>query len=703
MNSKLYFSLIIMAIGITGIRCFGESGLPALQYYEKGLEKQKQEKRAEAFAYFKLASKKDPPNPLYSWAAATAADNKNDAFVNAEDAWRKGMKRPEVLFLRAALSLHTTKQEALAYTLSGYNEMPDTIKTPQLRGDIFFRFGEFDSALALWGPLYAKTPSGDLSLQISLAYSGKGNFQKARRVLMAARAKRLLDRRGYGALAAQLAFAFDYKTIDTLFFELRQQGLFNDTAQLDYSDFLLVQERYSDAEKTLDRIKLAADHTGDNVINFQARTRLYLIYCMLKQPENIRQLASLIPTTSLFLKQEQLYAKGVLDFMSGTSKASEEIEVSRKSLPNSSAINLLYARINADAGNLEKAATGYAALPALSSRSPRILSERATLLYKSGKDDDALALISDLHGRNFYSKQSLELFRDIMLKKKIMEKGLAAQKMLEKHYAHDAGVLVKKGMLALEAGKYDTALSVFTALSKEYTQEENFEALRISVFMIKKDYERVIRECSEKKASSATLAPLQARALERLGRAGEAKQVFQKACGEMRTKDLLLEYAFFLLDIKQPDTAAAVFDQVIAMSKKDKKTDKNELALLYNDLAWALVTSGTSPSKALDAARRAHDLSPDNLNILDTYSEALIMAGKYDDCISLFKNNPAIIKEPQLLYRLGTAYEKKKYASDACKIYSLALSVSDSASQRLKVSFDKSELTERLEALKKAK
>lgn len=703
MNKKILLFFLILTFLFSGISCSAGSELSAQQCYEKGMEKLRQEKKSEAFACFVLASKKDPSNPAYNWAAATAADNRNDAFVNAEDAWRKGLKLPQVLFLRAALSLHANKQEALEYALSGYKEMPDSVKTPDVRGEIFCRFGSYDSALTIWKPLYAKKPSGPLCVQIAMAYNAKADFQKARQILTDGRGRGLLDRAGYGVLASLLAFSFEYKSIDTLFYEMRQRGLLNDTACLDYADFLLSQERYNDAEKVLDKIKFGGG-ASDGAVNFQARIRLYFISFMLRQPEKIKQLETLVPANSAFKNQEKALIKSVTDVMTGSSKAFEEIEVSRRALPNSAVIGLLCARMNLDRGNYENASACYASLPALFSRSPRVLAERATILYKSGKDDDALSLINDLHGRNFYSKQSLELFRDIMLKKKSMEKCMAAQKMLEKRFPDDTGVILKKGILALAAGNTDTALSIFAVLSKAYPGEERFDALRISAFMVKKDYDRVIRECRASKASAATLAPIEAKALAYVGKIDEAMQVYEKALSEKKTKGLLLEYAFFLLDSKQPDKAARMFEELIAMNKNDRKSDKNETAVLYNDLAWALVTSDTcSSARLLDAAQHAYDLAPENLNILDTYSEALLKTGRFDDCIRLLKDNPLVIKEPTMLYHLGIAFEKTKDIRSACATYRLALAQADSAAPRLPVNFNRSELAARVQNMTKAK
>jgi tetratricopeptide (TPR) repeat protein len=681
--------------------CFSGPEISAQQYFEKGMEKQKQGKRSEAYDCFRQAIKKDPSNPLYSWAAASSAGNREDAFTNAEDAWAKGYKRPQGLFFRTALSFHGNRQEALTFALNAFKEMPDSFRTPEVRGDLFFRFEEYDSALAQWEPLYSRSPSPTVCRQIALAYSGKGDFVKAQGVLSEARRKNLLDRAGLSALATLYAFTFDYAAVDSLFRDMNRQGLFNDTSQMEYAEILVVQDRYDNALKILGGTHNSLLAKGDAGLAFRARTLLYLLYYMKKQPDGIMRTASMIPKEFPFQKAEKTFAETAADTTLDSAQSLAKIEVNRKALPPSPSLDLVIARENMARGNFKKSAEYFSSLPPLFNRSPRVLAERATVHFAMGADSVALALINILHIRKLYTKQSLEVFRDIMLKNNILEKGMAAQSVLEKQYPRDAGVVLKKGLIALAAGKTDSAFAVFSALAKQYPDNDDFEVLRISVLLMQKKYDKVLGECTRSRASPAALASVQARALHYSGKIPEARTVFEKLTQEKKTRRLLLDYTTFLLETSQFDRAVPVFKDLIADSRKNAGAGSTELGLMYNNLAWSCLKADSCPeTELLGAAKRAYSLASDNPHILDTYAEALLKTGRYDDCIKLLKDNPLVVKEPRLLFHLGTAFEKKNNRYEACQTYSSAVLAAGTGPHQLPVNFDTSEISAHVRELK---
>jgi tetratricopeptide (TPR) repeat protein len=704
MNKNPPLLLLSIIILFNAFRCFSGNEQTAQQYYEKGLENQKQEKRSEAYDCFRQACKKDPSNPLYHWAAATSAGNREDAFTNAEDAWAKGYKRPEALFFRTALSFHGNRHEALTFALNAFKEMPDSFRTPEIRGDLFFRFEEFDSALAQWEPLFSKSPSGQLCRQIALAYSGKGDFKKARSVLIEARKKNLLDRAGLSALATLYSFTFEYAAVDSLFQAMQHQGLFNDTTRVEYADLLVAQERYGDAVKLLSGIHNSLLAKGDTHLAFRVRALMYLIYYTEKQPDGIRHVAGMIPQDFSFYKAEKSFAEAAAGATLDSGQSLALLEVNRKALPASSSIDLVVARENGARGNYKNSAAGFSSLPPIFSHSPRVLAERATAYFAMGADSVALALINILHVRKLYTKQSLELFRDIMLKKNILEKGMAAQAVLEKRFPRDAGVILKKGMLALAAGKTDSAFVVFSSLAKEYPDNEDFEVLRISMLLMQKKYDAALEECGRSRASPAALAPVQARALHFSGKPQEARNAFEKMIREKKTQRLLLDYTSFLLETSQFDRAVPVFKDLIAESKKNTGTNNRELALMYNNLAWACLNADPCPEgELLSAAKRAYALASYNPHVLDTYAEALLKTNRYDECIRLLKDNPLAVKEPQLLFHLGTAFEKKNNKYEACQTYVSAVLAAGTGQHQLSVNFDTSEVSARVKALKSSR
>lgn len=54
---------------------------------------------------------------------------------------------------------------------------------------------------------------------------------------------------------------------------------------------------------------------------------------------------------------------------------------------------------------------------------------------------------------------------------------------------------------------------------------------------------------------------------------------------------------------------------------------------VYNSLAWEFALKKKYPEKTLEAAKRAHELAPDDANIMDTLAEAYYAAGNYEQAV----------------------------------------------------------------------
>ncbi len=67
--------------------------------------------------------------------------------------------------------------------------------------------------------------------------------------------------------------------------------------------------------------------------------------------------------------------------------------------------------------------------------------------------------------------------------------------------------------------------------------------------------------------------------------------------------------------------ALAIMDRVAAAGAADAGT--------LNDFAWALATRKLYPARALELALMAHELTPDDANVMDTVAEAYYAAGEY--------------------------------------------------------------------------
>jgi len=54
----------------------------------------------------------------------------------------------------------------------------------------------------------------------------------------------------------------------------------------------------------------------------------------------------------------------------------------------------------------------------------------------------------------------------------------------------------------------------------------------------------------------------------------------------------------------------------------------------YNNFAWTLASSKRMPAKAVELALRAHELAPEDSNVMDTLAEAYYAAGDYEKAIA---------------------------------------------------------------------
>jgi len=65
---------------------------------------------------------------------------------------------------------------------------------------------------------------------------------------------------------------------------------------------------------------------------------------------------------------------------------------------------------------------------------------------------------------------------------------------------------------------------------------------------------------------------------------------------------------------------------------------------VYNSLAWEFALMKKYTKETLEAARRAHELAPDDANIMDTYAESFFAAGNYK--MAVYWESQALKNEP---------------------------------------------------------
>jgi len=117
---------------------------------------------------------------------------------------------------------------------------------------------------------------------------------------------------------------------------------------------------------------------------------------------------------------------------------------------------------------------------------------------------------------------------------------------------------------------------------------------------------------------------------------------------ELRRLYELWKYAYlapaYLRLANEGNDGAEIFRQRVrglVASALDERHDKAEI---YNTLAWHLAMRQEYPEEALQAARRAHELAPDDPNIMDTLAEACFSAG--DARQAVLYEEEALRREP---------------------------------------------------------
>ena len=674
---KYIFLALFLISSICSIGCSGN--MPAEELFNKGKAKLSENKPKAAYIYFKKAVKKEPENPKYYWAVAKVAPDHNEAFIHTKGAWDNGLKTKEVLISLINLSIRTQEKVDPEHLLSLYKQLPDSIKNEELRGQIYFMSGAYDSSIAIWKKLFEINPTGDLGNKLASAYTKKRDNESAISILSYCREKKLLDTRGYKFLSALYIIEYEYQEVEELFSEAKKLGYYNDTLQLEQANFYTVQGKFKEAETLLLELKTPVGDESDNSISHGSRIMLSYIYGVQKKRDKIEELIQVIPDDFSKKSDEILCHRAIIKSMIDTAEAIEEFKKLGQKFPQNPFVAILYARENIRKGNLKVAIEIYKQLPGIYNHSPRILTQIAWIYSKIGEDEKALSALSVLHSRKHFTKRSVELFRDISLKLNLLKQSKAAQALLDKKFSNDASVRWGKAILALKTGEIDSAIVIFSQLYKDYPDAHQIEISRLSAYLIKKDYTAAIKECKNTKAPFTLHAPILARAFSKLGETEKAEKVYKKLLEKDKKPSTMLEYSDFLLQSGKTKEGSIVLNELLISNAKLLKKNPKGNAIVLNNYAWSLIQmEGFDKKTALSAAKKAHELAPDNKQIIDTYADVLMRCDKYKQCIKVLENSKLTQKEPKLLYFLGTCYEKIKVINKAALNYKEAMALYES-------------------------
>ncbi len=686
---KILSTLLIFFLLFT-IKC-GEK-LTADEAFSKGKGFYENKDYALAYKYFKKATEQSPENPQYHWAAARTAPDDNLALIHAKTTWENELKTFEVLLFLTKLSFYSDKAGRLEYALSLFEELPENSQIEELKGELFNRFEEYDSTLAIWTKIYNQNPRPDLANKIALAYGKKGDKDKALSFLKKCQREKRLDSQGYITLAYLMAFETSYNSIYTLFKEAKKQDLYDEKVQLEHAGFLILDRKISEAEKLLKTIVALGENYNREKRNQQARIMLGYIYLAEQDTAKLNKISRLCQKIKQVETEAELqYYDALKGIVQEKDQSLEELIQLRQDLPKIPLIDLTLARELAHRNDLTRAVSYYKALPDLYLHTPRITVEYATALSRLHKYEKALAVLNLLHKKKLYTKNSLELFRDITLKMNLIDKSMEAQSVLEKSFKDDASVYYAKALLLLKGGNVQGARKILSNLLEKHPEDNRFRLAHIKTFLLSEEYEQTLTLCGASKLDPRLTAPLMIQAYAKLNKWDLAEKKFQETQSKENSLSLMLLYAQELSNAQRYDHAKGIYNSIILEHGEKLQKDSVGYALLLNNYAWAHVSSKNRDEKeTLRIAKKAHLQAPDNINVIDTYAHILVSLRKYKESIRLLRRKQYIEllnKEPKLQFHLAQAYEKVNERNRALRAYQEIISLLNSKDVDSKLAF----------------
>jgi len=647
----------------------------ASELFEAGKKHLENQDTKKAYSDFKKAAKKQPEDATYHWAAAQTAPDQNAAYLHTRDAWQAGAKTRPVLQALSRLAFHTELEDKLEFTLSLYDQLPDSLQTADYKADIYASFEAFDSSLAIRKSLFARQKTPLLCNKISENYVQLKNPEKAIATLQQCLDQGILNARGFSFYASLQALEYNYPEVTKIFQQAQRADAYDDNVRLEHAGFLLAQGKLSEIHPILTPLINADNAEEENIFNLRARVMLVFTYLQSGNLGDISQILKAVDSDSKWDIAERTLYQALQKAQKDTSEFKPQALIDAiDQLPSDPVLTLIKARTFASMGNYKNAIETYRQLPPVFLRSPAMVAEFAKVLAQSGKTDDALMVLSLFHQQKLFTKTSLELFRDLTYQKQLVEKSSAAQKVLESKYSDDVGILWSGAVLALRTGELQKAFNIFTKLGNRFPDDPRFEMAKLSTMVLQKRYEDVLEQLSRSNLDASKTLPIKARALRGLGKDNEAIQTFEKATSSATASvGVLLEYASFLLAENQPSQAAKIYQRVDEKMAQSNYEDSASAALRLNNLAWAQMQSGEYDiHDVVKTAHRAWTLLPTNAHVLDTYTEALIKSNQYDEAIELLQDNKIAENEPRLLFHLATAFEKSGDINRAVRNYQKA-------------------------------
>ena len=151
--------------------------------------------------------------------------------------------------------------------------------------------------------------------------------------------------------------------------------------------------------------------------------------------------------------------------------------------------------------------------------------------------------------------------------------------------------------------------------------------------------------------------------------AGEATSILSGLKDYTFDREFWTELGHYCVARNSPEIAVGAYQKAIESGSTDPS--------VLNNFAWyAMQDDPYDKDEILSAIRKAHELQPVHVEILDTYATALIRFERYDECISVLEDKRKIIEyNAGLLMHLAKAYEETGNVIKAIENYSQVLEI----------------------------
>lgn len=357
------------------------------------------------------------------------------------------------------------------------------------------------------------------------------------------------------------------------------------------------------------------------------------------------------------------------------------------------------------AGQLDEAATGFAAAAKLEPNAIAPLLGSADVAVRQGKTSEALKLVEK-------AQQLAPDAPEVRIAAGRLAYGLGKKSEAEEHFkraaaanANIAAPLLDLGEFYLAERRPADAVSVFTkaAALKSAHPGASFGLGRA---LVATGDAKAAMGAFEQSAKLAPTNPLPLMAMAELYlKASNPKQAIvlldkalvldpqlksarlarADALATQGSKDLARSEYLAMLETAKGSDAALLHAKLAALKQAARDTDGAITALkqaikadpkfhpAYNDLAWLAAEHKRDLDNGLAWAKTATELAPTSANYLDTLGYVLLARGEKEAAVSAFRRAIALSDAPEYHYHLGLALQAQSQNQAALASYQAAL------------------------------